>query len=148
MEENVMRKMEEFNKCYEEVMSKDNTDEFLEKTLEVMARVSYIVGERSIKLGLKVIFANGDTGESEIGFDKKIVEAGESEQTLEEFVADYKLCVISIISSLDIDIEYYPEYICKSGMEETGELGLDIIYLHNLEADVLKELLNSNAKTI
>lgn len=148
MKEVVKKKMEAFNKCYNEVMSTEHTEEFLETTLEVMARVSYEIGERAINLGLKVVFVDGDTGDFQEKFDKKILEVGESEQTLEEFVADYKLCVISVITSLGIDIEYYPEYVCKTGMTIDGELMLDIIYLHNLEADVLKELLNGNAKTI
>lgn len=68
MKESVRRKAKEFNKYYEEVMSKDSTEEFLEKNLEVVAKVAWAVGEKRIDLGLKAIFANGDTGDFEIKF--------------------------------------------------------------------------------
>lgn len=148
MKENVRRKAEEFNKYYDEVMSKDNTEEFLEKTLEVMARVSWAMEEKKIDFGLRVIFIDGDTGDVEEKFNKKVLEFIGDTKDVEQFVIDYKLSAIAVVSMLDIDIKHYPEYICKTGMTMDGELELEIIYLHNLDADYLKEILNNNAKTI
>lgn len=148
MKESVRRKAKEFNKYYEEVMSKDSTEEFLEKNLEVVAKVAWAVGEKRIDLGLKVIFADGDTGDFGIKFDKQVLEAGAMSKNLNDFIIDYKLAVISVINTLKIDIDYYPEYVCKMGMDMDGGLHLDIIYLHNLEADYLKEILNKNARAI
>lgn len=148
MKESVRRKAKEFSKYYQEVMSKDSTEEFLEKNLEVVAKVTWAVGEKKINLGLKVVFADGDTGESETRFDKQVLEAGAMSKNLNDFIIDYKLAVISVINSLKIDVEYYPEYVCKVGMDMDGGLHLDIIYLHNLDADYLKEILNKNARAI
>ena len=148
MEERVRRKVEEFNKYYNEVMSADKTEEFLKKNLEVMAKVSWSMQEKKIDFKLKVIFIDGDTGDLEVKFDKEILEAGERGQTLEQFIVDYRLCAIKIISMLDIDIKYYPEYVCKVGMTMSGELELEVIYLHNLDAEILKEILNLDAEIL
>lgn len=53
MEKKVLEKAKEFNKYYEEVMSKDSTADYLEKNLEVIARVEWAAGKKEIDLAFK-----------------------------------------------------------------------------------------------